>query len=307
MTRKLFSALGLGALALMMTNSAYGQRADTAGPPTTTLTVSPRYMAGNPVCWDFGNANLVHAKYNVGETNLTKETFENKIYAVEGGTITVSNFNGKFFDFSSTVNMASVFVKAGNGGNLFVYNPTVNADTGLHGPVAPNGQVRDISHVSFCWVPDETRNSEQTAFAYGGGTNADDRYATPGDTTTCFLNLGQIDRWGWTMGPLAEGQDTWNLVAGAGGCNTGKGTVVGTVTVNYSGGSATVTYNLNSGFSTTSTHVYVGTQPLPINRQGQTTVAPGQYTHTGNSLTYTATGLSGQIYVIAHAAVVGPF
>jgi hypothetical protein len=306
MTQLVFRAFGLGAAALLLTGSVWGQRTDTAGPPTTTVGVQPVYTAGNPICWDFrGSSNYIHAKYNVGETDPTKETFENKTYTVEGGTITVSNFNGKFFDFTTNLNMHLVFVKAGNGGNLFTYNPPVQSDTGLHGPVAPNGNVRDISHVSFCWTIPQGDPTSETAFARGPGTNADDRFAIGGDTTTCFINLGQISRWGWTMGPLAEGTYTWDLVAGAGNCR--GGTVVGSVTVVYSGGTATVTYNMNSGFWTTATHVYIGSAPFPTGNNGQPTVAPGQYTHVGTAASYSTSGLSGPIYVIAHAAVTGNF
>jgi hypothetical protein len=45
------------------------------------------------------------------------------------------------------------------------------------------------------------------------------------------------------------------------------------------------------------THVYVGNDILPQDNKGGYTVAPGQY--------QMVTGLSGDIYVVAHASVYG--
>lgn len=49
---------------------------------------------------------------------------------------------------------------------------------------------------------------------------------------------------------------------------------------------------------------------FPLVKQGKDfvpTVAPGQYPYTGVSSSYTVSGLSGKIYVIAHAIVCGNF
>jgi hypothetical protein len=308
--RKFLSVAMACALAFGPTAVALAQQSsDTAGAPTTTENVQPTYHAGNPVCWDFSpvSGNWLHAKYNVyspKDPNQNQTWFNNGTYNVEGGSITVSNFDGKFFDFSTQgLTMYAVFVKGGNGGSLFSYPNGTKLDTRLHGPLAPNGRYRDISHVSFCYIPDDGPRGElETAFAYGGGTNALD-----GDTTTCFLNAGQTSRWGWSMGPLGEGTYVWDIYAAAGGCDLSKGTKVGTVTVEYAGGTVTVTYNLPNGFN--KTHTYVGSTMFPIGANGQPTVAPGQYTTTGGAGTtdtFTFTGISGPIYVIAHAEAYVP-
>jgi hypothetical protein len=278
--------------------------ADTAGAPTTTWEVQPVYFVGNLVCGNF-SAEWIHAKYNVGETDPEKESFGNGDFEVEGGMITITNFDGKYFDFDATMPISAVFVKAGNGGNFFLYDGPVTYmgtnypagpgaktyDTDLHGPVAPNGKVREISHVSFCWDLDE---KTETAFAYGGGTNANDE-----DGTTCFENLGDISRWGWSMGPLGEETYEWDFYTGAALCDISKGTKVGTVTVVYNNGTVDVTYNMKEGYTANPTHVYAGITPLPLDKKGDPTVAPGQY--------YIAENLSGDIYVIVHAEVTGPF
>lgn len=58
------------------------------------------------------------------------------------------------------------------------------------------------------------------------------------------------------------------------------------------------------------THLYVGGEPL-ARSNGEYTVAPGQYLAIHSELnnvatdSYTITGLSGEVYVVAHATVAG--
>ncbi len=136
----------------------------------------------------------------------------------------------------------------------------------------------------------------ETAFAYGG------------DYATCFLSMG-FRSWGWTNGPLGPGSYKFEIWAGAAQCDLSKGTLVGNLTIDYDGSTATVTYTMDAGWKMTNTQLYVGSDPLPIDKKGDYTVAPGQYPyqHTGidaTSDTYTEVGLSGDIYVVAHADVV---
>jgi hypothetical protein len=140
----------------------------------------------------------------------------------------------------------------------------------------------------------------ETAFAYDNQGNA-----------TCFLNMGLgINRWGWTNGGYPEGSYTLDLIAGAGQCV--GGTLVGTVTIDYAAGVATVTYNVTAPYTLDDTHLYVGSASLPSvcsTKKGVTTcvptVAPGLYPNTGGSVSYTVTGLSGNINVVAHAVIGG--
>jgi hypothetical protein len=146
----------------------------------------------------------------------------------------------------------------------------------------------------------------ETAFAYGG------------DYANCFIDSGEFNRWGWTNGALSEGEYEFDIYTGAGQCDLSKGTLVGKLIVNYSNGTLTVTYGMTetSGFTDelytlTETHLYVGTDPYPTNEgSGKLTVAPGQYgnqtTHDDvTEYTYEINGLSGEIYIIAHAVVNG--
>lgn len=145
--------------------------------------------------------------------------------------------------------------------------------------------------------------STETAFAYGNSA------------ATCFLDLG-FSRWGWTNGPIAEGNYTWPIYAGAGQCDRNKGYYVGNLGVSYSNGSLSVTFTAFESYDFDATHVYAGANDLPVVKQGQNlveTVAPGQYTVIDTLAdgttrhTVTITGLSGPVHVVAHAVVEGIF
>lgn len=117
-----------------------------------------------------------------------------------------------------------------------------------------------------------------------------------GDPNEPFCN--HFANWGWTnlIGP---GNYEWPLWAGAGRCDTNRGTLVGTVSVNYDGTNVVVTYNVGAPFLLTETHVYAGTTMFPVVQRGRntaSTVAPGQYT---NNSPFNGVN----VYVIAHGVV----
>lgn len=133
-------------------------------------------------------------------------------------------------------------------------------------------------------------------------------YAYHPDYATCFLDLG-FTKWGWTNGPLGAGSYVFQFWAGAADCDTSKGRLVGEVTIDYDGSTAVVSYQLYEGNWMTGTHLYVGNERLPRDKKGNETVNPGQYPYKHDPLnnvttdSYTVTGLSGDIYVVAHALV----
>ena len=143
----------------------------------------------------------------------------------------------------------------------------------------------------------------ETAFAWG------DEYAT------CFIDIPYLNgnRWGWTNGPLPAGTYDFELWAGAGQCDLSHGALVGMLNIVYDGAVATVTYNMDAGFSLNETHLYVGDEMLPKKKNGQYTVAPGQFPFKDDNLngatthTYVADELSGDIYVIGHAVACGVY
>jgi hypothetical protein len=126
-----------------------------------------------------------------------------------------------------------------------------------------------------CTVPPPPPAGEQTcetAFAY---TN----------TAACFLDLDlnqdtrrDFSRWGWTLGPIAEGTYQYDVYGAAGQCDLSKGTLVGSMNVVYTQGTVTVSYTALPGFSFSEAQTYAGAEILPRDRNGNYTVAPGQYT-----------------------------
>jgi hypothetical protein len=134
------------------------------------------------------------------------------------------------------------------------------------------------------------------------------------DIATCFIGNG-FNRWGWTNGPISTGEHTFDIYAGAAHCITENREPAGTVTLNYdaASGNAVVTYMLNNGYVLTETHLYLGDGPYPLKRRGRNgwvpTVAPGQYPYKHGNLdnvsvdTYVVSGLSGDIYMIAHGVI----
>lgn len=140
--------------------------------------------------------------------------------------------------------------------------------------------------------------------------------------STCFLDpifndapyFLNSERWGWSNGPYSQGTYTFQLWAAAGQCNTSVGTLVGTVTLNYSGSQATVTYSTTSGFTLKQVHIYLGNDRLYYKTQGQSgyTVAPGQFpivqeNLNTNTWSTTINNLNGQLYITAHAVVEGNY
>ena len=129
--------------------------------------------------------------------------------------------------------------------------------------------------------------------------------------STCFIEDG-FNRWGWTIGPVSPGKHVFPIYTGAGQCDTSKGSFSAKVRLNYEDGVATVLFIANDGNAFEETHLYIGNDPYPMQVKGKKvtpTVAPGQYPYQHGNLdnatrdTYSVDGLSGDIYIIAHAVV----
>ena len=134
-------------------------------------------------------------------------------------------------------------------------------------------------------------------------------YAFGDNLATCFLDIPEANsnNWGWSNGPISDPSSySWDIYAGAGQCDITKGTLVGTLDVDYSGGTVTVAYNIDTDFTLDETHLYVGNEILARDKNGNYTTAPGQYPYSGEA-SYTIDGLSGDIYVVAHSVVCGDY
>ncbi len=70
---------------------------------------------------------------------------------------------------------------------------------------------------------------------------------------------------------------------------------------NTSGGTVTITYEIDPEFELGDTHVWVGTNTTS-NKERKIFNAPGQFNHNGENPVIVS-GLSGNIYIAAHSGV----
>ncbi|NNJ83112.1 MAG: T9SS type A sorting domain-containing protein, partial [Flavobacteriaceae bacterium] len=119
----------------------------------------------------------------------------------------------------------------------------------------------------------------------------------------CFLDDDDynFNRWGWTNYIADEGTYTMDLWAGAAHCDTSRGELVGTVTVMYYDDEVDVEYQLTGNYVMSEAHINIGCDKYPTKRNGQPTVAPGQYNFNSGSLNYV------QNYTLEDVDVTGPF
>lgn len=131
----------------------------------------------------------------------------------------------------------------------------------------------------------------------------------------CFSDMGFVDDWGWSNGDFTSSDEphVLELYAGADGCDLENGTKVGTLTVEYDGSEAVITYDTGSKFWLKETHSFVGTSRLPLS-SGSETVDPSLYpiVHDENAVegvvsdTFIVSGFVGQpIHVVSHATICG--
>lgn len=114
--------------------------------------VEPELIEGaaNHTCADFEGEGQDWLEHKLEEEDLADGTHSDGTL-----TVTISNFDGKGFDWSSNIGVDAVFVKAGAAGsNLYRYDPPQESrgDTGLRSP-GP-GTTNGISHISFCYDAD---------------------------------------------------------------------------------------------------------------------------------------------------------
>lgn len=140
-------------------------------------------------------------------------------------------------------------------------------------------------------------------------------YAKCYGTAKCFLDFEDLksNKWGWTNKfNLCETpfSVTYPLWAGAGQCDTEKGTKVGELKIvyDYMEDILTVTYKMYEGFYLSETHLYVGSNPLPTKKNGKVSVAPGDYDYEhmmdkASGDEYSIKIGPGDYYIIAHGVV----
>lgn len=157
------------------------------------------------------------------------------------------------------------------------------------------------------WERDEQCWADETAWAFGGD------FAKPN------WDYSGNQFWGWTNGPLPEGNYEWDIYAGAGQNDLSKGMIVGKLIVNYNEGCVEVIYEMDEGFFLGETHLWVGDDVLPMVTRGKKEVytnAPGQFPFGADfyideedpdpsvtTWSWIGCDFEGDIYVAAHSVV----
>ena len=198
---------------------------------------------------------------------------------------------------------------------IFIHVTAELPDVPALGGITPNVNVKPGMWGTYFTVVVSCDNGGgcETAFGYTPGTNEHDD-----DPVTSFLELDldrdgtkDFSRWGWTLGPFQDDTLQFPLYAGAAQSDISKGTQVGIVEVNILGGFANVEFYMNPPYYMKDSHVYVGSDILPKDDNGNYTVAPGQYPSVHeltNGETYDIhrfNSLVGPNFVVAHATVCG--
>lgn len=109
------------------------------GVPTVSAShVTPERGAGNPSCDGFKIDPVTSGTYHFGGAWFTIDVYQTA--------------NGPEFDWSSNYDVTSLTVKGGPVYNLYIYDPGVTSDTGLHSPINyknPHHFWYGLSHLCF--------------------------------------------------------------------------------------------------------------------------------------------------------------
>ena len=166
-----------------------------AGPVLATH-VTPTFVEGNNTCSqldaDFGHEFKIQP--------VVSGTFDdpNSDFSVE---LTVNDTaEGPTVDFESNLAVDAVFVKGGDDGNLYSYDPAETSDTGLHAPLNPSGKWAGLSHLSFCFTdtpegsasPSEAEQSVAESEAESGEQSVKISTGTPEESVddSAFFGAG---------------------------------------------------------------------------------------------------------------------
>jgi hypothetical protein len=165
--------------------------------------------------------------------------------------ITIENSDGTYFDWSATKPIGAVIVKGGNSANIFSYDPQAYSDTGLYSPLNNGGNVPEVSHVTFCWNPEE-----EGCFEYESAWSDGPRFVSKGNWATYT--------------PYASAENEVTLFAG-------QTMEAGTVTFSPENGQVKITISLNDGWT------FDSTKEENVKIQGYETApsgnpTPGQFT-----------------------------
>lgn len=143
---------------------------------TNASHVSPTTYSGNPKCSQLipGTAEVKSEGNGGANGSYTASNGAISIaYSISGAEGGGSNGLVSFSVQTSGQVLYGVFIKGGDGGNLYDYRPAgTTSDSGLHSPANSSGKWAGVSHVSFCYGP--AQQSVPTTPPGGGVDNGND-------------------------------------------------------------------------------------------------------------------------------------
>ena len=101
---------------------------------------SSSVVEGNPTCGALGDYDF---EFRIDEED-PDGTFTDPVTGIVV-TVTIVQDDPMAIDFTSSIPVSAVLLKAGPGGILYTYDPPVTEGSGLESPKD------SISHISFCW------------------------------------------------------------------------------------------------------------------------------------------------------------
>jgi LPXTG-motif cell wall-anchored protein len=203
------TAVGLGSIvagAVILVGGFPGHAGATVD--QTAETTSSSVVEGNPTCGDLGDFAF---EFKIDSQPEAGTTYEDPNSDFEVTITEVVEGNPMTFSFESNIAVSAVFVKAGDGGILYTFEPPTTTGTDLASPKD------SISHVSFCWNEDHETTT----------TTAKDTTTTTEAETTTTTEHG-------TTTTTEHG--TTSTTAGQGGTSTTVQAVGGTTTTTQPGG-----------------------------------------------------------------------
>ena len=178
---------GLGSM-MLGTVVLMGALPGSAGAQEPPQVPSSSVVEGNPTCGALGGYDF---EFKIDEED-PEGTYSDPVTGIEV-TVTIVHDDPMTIDFTSSIAVSAVFVKAGPGGILYTYDPPVTEGSGL---VSPKDS---ISHISFCWNEDDEETTTST-------TEKDEETTTTTvadeATTTTVTPTGELTRTGSTTVPL---------------------------------------------------------------------------------------------------------
>jgi LPXTG-motif cell wall-anchored protein len=154
-----------------------------AGAAVQQATPSTSVVDDNPTCGDLAPEGVTWTEVKVEP--VEDGTFGDGTLEVTIEITETDDGDAVVFNWTSNIGVDAVFVKGGDNGLLYVYDPESTGDTGLHAPVNPNNdKFFGISHVSFCYDKDQATTTTSTTSTSTTSTSTSTSTTSTSTTST---------------------------------------------------------------------------------------------------------------------------